>query len=155
MEQTLGEKVREGAIAAQPPVDILRHTLQALVITAIANDLLPHVDDQRTQYKMVFASLVFSQRRVPPEWQVKLQNILDHRSRDFIRNMGLTNCRLYYFLQKGPWSGRYEVLHHELGGLRVTAAKALKKYRLDTQLRPFVEQTLGEHAQYVQFTDSP
>ncbi len=155
LEQALADDERIGYASASPAADVIHEAVQAFVVIAVANDLLPYVRNQETQYKLVFASLIFSQRVDPTKWKVKLRFVLDPRSRAFIRTMGLTHYRLYYFLQKGPWTGRHEVLRHELGLLKVRTTKTLKKTTVDSRLRPYVEQMLGEHAAYIRFTNSP
>ena len=146
LESALNNDIREGFINPDPPARILRETLQALVVTAVARDLLPYVEDQRTQYKLVFATLTFSQKTTPPKWKVNLRQISDPNSQHFIKNLGLTYYRTYYFLQHGPWFGRREVIDFEFLSLRPRAVKALTKYHVDKKLRPYVENTLGEYA---------
>lgn len=147
-EHELSAAVQAGQISYSEPVRILKRTLQALVVTAVATDLVPIVDNPENEYKLVFVSLVFSQRAPPARWNVKLQSIQDQLSRNFLaRAAGLTNYRLYHFLQKGPFSGRVEVLYGELANLRPRAAEEIRKYKIEEKLRPYMERTLGPYVE--------
>ncbi len=147
-EKKMGDQVRDGSLPADNTVKILRHTLQALVVTAVASDLIPIVEDIETEYKMVFASLVISQRAPPAKWKVNLKTITDSSSRDFIRHSPLTQYRLFHFLQKGPYLGRVEVLYRELTTLQIRAAQEIQaqKRPVDPRVQPFVDKVLGRHA---------